>query len=66
MENKAYDFWKDNYRKDAGAVVKKKEVKNLIARTHYLQLIIEADNLFVCANGERIRPNDGDAFEPVQ
>jgi hypothetical protein len=36
MEDKIYNFWKDNYRKDAGAAAKKKEVKNLIARTYYL------------------------------
>jgi hypothetical protein len=61
MQNKVYDFWKDNYRKDAGTAVEKKEVKNLIARNHYLQPIVEADNLFAYPNGERIRPNDGDA-----
>jgi hypothetical protein len=48
-------IWKDNYRKDAGAATKKKEVKNLIARTHYLQLIIEADDLLAYVAGERIR-----------
>jgi hypothetical protein len=60
------DFWKDNYRKDAGAAAEKKEVKNLITRTHYLQPIIEADDLLAYAAGERIRPVDGDAFNLIQ
>jgi hypothetical protein len=59
-------LWKDNYRKDAGAAVEKKEVKNLIARTHYLQPIIETDDLLAYAASERIRPMDGDALNPIQ
>jgi hypothetical protein len=35
MENKVYDFWEDDYRKDAGKAIKKEEVKNLITRTHH-------------------------------
>jgi len=42
------------------------EVKNLIARTHYLQPIVEADDLSAYASGERVRPEDGDAFNPIQ
>ena len=66
MEDKVYNFWKDNYRKDTVTVIEKKEIKNLIARTHYLQPIIEADNLLDYANGERIRPKDGDTFNLIQ
>jgi hAT family C-terminal dimerisation region len=66
MEDKVYSFWKDHYRADARAAIEKKEVKNLIARTHYLQPIVEADDLLVYAACERIRPMDGDAFNPIQ
>jgi hypothetical protein len=66
MEDKVYHFWKDYYKKDTSAAVEKKEIKNLIARTHYLQLIVETDDLFAYAGGERIRPEDGDAFNPIQ
>ena len=48
------------------AAIEKKEVKNLIARTHYLQPIMEADDLLAYAAGERTRPVDGDAFNPIQ
>ena len=43
-----------------------KEVKNLIARTHYLEPIVEADDLLAYAAGERIRLMEGDAFNPIQ
>ena len=66
MEDKVYSFWKDHYRADPRAAIEKKEVKNLIARTHYLQPIIEADDLLAYAAGERTRPVDGDAFNPIQ
>ena len=65
MEDEIYDFWKDNYRKDVSAAIKKKEIKNLIARTHYLQPIVETDDLLAYAAGERIRPMDGDTFNPI-
>ena len=63
MEDKVYSFWKDHYRADARAAIEKKEVKNLIARTHYLQPIVKADDLLAYAAGERTRPVDGDAFK---